>query len=328
MDKTAAKIKIFIAKGDEILRHLNILDSLAYESLLAQLKFIENAIRNSKNHARNIQLKWIASKKYLWFDDVKRSLLRSNGFIDKDMFEISNKNEIYDIIRRCNMTLFFNLLFSNFDPSVPDLPNVQQSFFFDYIVPSNMSHSEEIWDLDLNLRVQIYIYKMYKNPHKNTFNTMFPEETEGPPMYEKTYRKTRNRIKCYPEDVEGLMKEFPWENFTNKMYKLLNNIASDLEKPLLYKYTSIGTTSPVLSSSTSPDADDATQTNVDNNTDDEDQDMLLNSLTDSFSQSEEIVEQMMSHVNINENNQNNEPVMDELGDTSSDGNGSCNSVLG
>jgi hypothetical protein len=52
----------------------------------------------------------------------------------------------------------------------------------------------------------------------------------------------------------------------------------------------------VLSSSTSPDADDATQTNVDNNTD---YGMLLNSLTDSFSQSEEVVEQMMSRVNIN-----------------------------
>src|SRR5256885_14436424 len=115
MDKTTGKTNLFIAKDDELLRHLNILDTLAHESLEVQLKFIGKTIQSPTDRAKNIQLKWIASKKYLWFAEVKRSLLRSNGFIDIYMFEISNKDEIHDIIRRCNMTLFFNLMFSNFD---------------------------------------------------------------------------------------------------------------------------------------------------------------------------------------------------------------------
>src|SRR5436190_4111191 len=237
MDKTTGTNKSFIAKGDELLRHLNILDTLAQESLESQLKFFEKTIQNSTNRARSIQLKWIASKKYLWFDDVKRSLLKSNGFIDIDMFEIPDKNAIRDVVRRCNMTLFFNMLFSNFDPDEAYLPNVHPKHFFNYIVPSNMAHSEEIWDLDLNLRIQIYIYKMCKNPQKNVFNNMFPKKTEGPPIYKETYRKVFDTIKRYSEDVENLKNEFKWENFAKKMFKSLSNIANDLEMPLLYKYT-------------------------------------------------------------------------------------------
>lgn len=51
-----------IFKDDELLRYLHILDTLAYDSLAAQLKYFEKEIR-SKAPAVIKNLKWIASKK-------------------------------------------------------------------------------------------------------------------------------------------------------------------------------------------------------------------------------------------------------------------------
>src|SRR2546421_143114 len=81
---------------------------------------------------------------------------------------------LHNIICRCNMTLFFNMLFANFDPDVPDLPNVNYQAFFDHVVPPTLAQSEEIWDLGLKLRVQVYNYNMYKDPQKDMISVMFP----------------------------------------------------------------------------------------------------------------------------------------------------------
>ena len=72
----------------------------------------------------------------MWFDEVKRSLLKTGGFINIGNYKIRDKDDLhYDIVRRCNMTLFLTMLFANVDLTTPKFSNVESSHFFDYIVP-------------------------------------------------------------------------------------------------------------------------------------------------------------------------------------------------
>ncbi|GBB93990.1 hypothetical protein RclHR1_02270014 [Rhizophagus clarus] len=311
-----------VIKNDELLRYLHILDTLAYDSLVAQLKYFEKEIINqSPSTIKN--LKWIATKKFLCFFEVKRSLLKSSDFIDINKFNLSNKNVTFDnIIRRSNLTHFFNLLFANFDPAVPDFQNVDATSFFSYIVPPNLIKTEEIWDLDLNLRVQIYISKINKDPQqRNLYKVMFPnieDGDNGPPIYKETYINVRNIIERNSDDSEMLLKEFKWGKFVDDMFKCLSNIfnrINELEMPLLYKYTSIETP-PIPSSSSSTNSakvvifGDVLMEEVDNNVKkrrlaDEEEDEAISSdnigdnLGDSSSVSKkEEIEQIMSYVDI------------------------------
>ncbi|GBC09328.1 hypothetical protein RclHR1_08770007 [Rhizophagus clarus] len=250
-------ITAIIVKDDELLRHLHILDTLAYESLTAQLKYFEKKIMRNQEPSVILNLKRIASKKYMCFFEVKKSLLKSSDFIDINKFEISKKNEVFNTVIRSNVTHFFNLLFTNFDPAVPDLQKVDIESFFNYVVPTNLKQSEEIWDLYLKLRVQIYISIINKNPQKKFYNVMFPKDVvEGPPKYKETYLKVRKIIKRSPEDVEKLMQEFKWEKFVEGIIDYLSNITNELEMPLLYKCISIKaspiSSSPISSSPSSP----------------------------------------------------------------------------
>ncbi|CAG8695325.1 3767_t:CDS:2, partial [Funneliformis mosseae] len=239
----------YFAKNDEFLRHLHILDTLAYESLEAQIMFIGEAIRNPTNVVKNIQLKWHASTKFSWFYNVKQSLLNNNGFVDINMYNVSDNDEARTMVRRCNVTLFFNSLFAEFDPEASDLSNVDYRTFFDYIVPSSLSQSMEIWHLGLKLKTQLYLYKTRKEPLTNFFDKMFPKEIEGPPKYKEAHINLRNTIKRCSGDMDALLKKFSWYTFTQEMFLFLSGIAGDLDKPVLHKHTSIHT-SPVSSSST------------------------------------------------------------------------------
>ncbi|CAI2172417.1 14515_t:CDS:2 [Funneliformis geosporum] len=241
MDKTIVKTldPTYFAKNDEFLRHLHILDTLAYESLEAQITFIGETIRNPKNVVKNIQLKWHASTKFSWFYNVKRSLLNNNGFVDINMYSVSDNDEACNIVRRCNITLFFNSLFAEFDPESSDLSKVDYRTFFDYIVPPSLSQSMEIWQLGLKLKTQLYLYKMRKDPLTNIFNELFPEEIEGPPIYKEAHINLRNTIKKCSGDMDALLKYFGWYTFTQEMFIFLSCIAGELDKPVLHKHTSI-----------------------------------------------------------------------------------------
>lgn len=298
-----------IAKEDEIIRYLHILDTLAYDSLAAQLKYFEKEIRNQAPSVIK-HLKWVASKKYMCFYEVKKSLLKSGDFIDINKLKISNKNKLSNLVRRSNITHFFNLLFANFDPAVPDLQKVDIKSFFKYVVPPNLMQSEKIWDQDLNLRVQIYISILNKNPQKNLCNIMFPVVIEGPPMYKETYMKVRNIVNSCSEDVDKLTKEFKWGKFVEEMFKDLSKIINEVNKleiPLLYKYTSDEASHiPSSSSENIAIVEDASRKEIDSNAkkrrlaDIERDDFFSDNLGDSFTRREEMV-QKMSTVNINGN---------------------------
>lgn len=300
-----------IAKEDELVRYLHILDTLAYDSLAAQLKYFEKEIRNQAPSVIK-HLKWVASKKYMCFYEVKKSLLKSGDFIDIDKFEISNKNKLSNLVRRSNITHFFNLLFANFDPAVPDLQKVDTKSFFKYVVPPSLMQSEKIWDLDLNLKVQIYISMINKNPQKNLYKNMFPVVVEGgPPMYKETYMKVRNMVKCVSEDVDKLTKEFKWGRFVEEMFKNLSKIFNEvnkLEAPLLYKYTlDEASHIPSTSSANIIIVEDASRKEIENSAKkrrlvdiEKDDDIFSDNLGDSFTRREEMV-QKMSGVTINGN---------------------------
>jgi hypothetical protein len=285
---------------------------LAHDSLAAQLKYFEKEIRNQAPSVIK-HLKWIASKKYMCFYEVKKSLLKSGDFIDIDKFEISNKDKLYNLVRRSNITHFFNLLFANFDPAEPDLQKVDTKSFFNYVVPPRLMQNEAIWDLDINLRVQVYISIINKNPQKNLYNVMFPTVVEGPPMYKETYTKICNTIKHFSEDADMLMKEFKWRRFVEDMFKNLNTIFKEvnkLEMPLLYKcatyeashISSISSANNIIVENTprsTPrkriDSSVKKRRLADN---DGVEDIFSDNLGDSFSKREEII-QKMSSVNIN-----------------------------
>ncbi|GBC03356.1 hypothetical protein RclHR1_05090003 [Rhizophagus clarus] len=296
-----------ISKDDELLRYLHILDTLAYDSLTAQLKYFEKEIRNQAPSVIK-NLKWIASKKYMCFYEVKKSLLKSGDFINIDKFEVSNKNKLYDLVRRSNITHFFNLLFANFDPAVPDLQKIDTKSFFNYVVPPSFMQSERIWDIDLNLRVQIYISIINKNPQKNLYESMFPTSVNGPPMYKETYTKVRNIIKRCPEDVDALMKEFKWGRFVEEMFKHLSiifNRVNEYEIPLLHKHTSEEVSYLSSTSSNNIVVEDSSRKEIDGNTKkrrladaEGEEDILPDNLGDSFTRREEII-QKMSLVDIN-----------------------------
>lgn len=238
-------------KDDELLRYLHILDTLAYESLTAQLKYFEKKIQN-QDPSNILHLKRIATKKYMCFFEVKKSLLKSSDFIDINKFEISNKNDVYNLVVRSNITHFFNLLFTNLDPTLPDLQKVDIKSFFNYIVPPTLMKHEKVWDLYLNIRVQLYISRINKNPQKNLYRIMFPKiVVEGSSIYKETYIKVRNIIKRSPEDADRLMKEFKWGKFVEEMFKYISILFNELELPLLHKYTSITSikASPISSTS-------------------------------------------------------------------------------
>ncbi|GET50967.1 hypothetical protein GLOIN_2v1589342 [Rhizophagus irregularis DAOM 181602=DAOM 197198] len=298
------------AKEDELIRYLHILDTLAYDSLAAQLQYFEKEIRNQAPSIIK-HLKWVASKKYMCFYEVKKSLLKSGDFIDINKLKISNKNKLSNLVRRSNITHFFNLLFANFDPAVPDLQKVDIKSFFKYVVPPNLMQSEKIWDQDLNLRVQIYISILNKNPQKNLCNIMFPVVIEGgPPMYKETYMKVRNIVNSCSEDVDKLTKEFKWGKFVEEMFKDLSKIINEVNKfeiPLLYKYTSDEASHiPSSSSENIAIVEDASRKEIDSNAkkrrlaDIERDDFFSDNLGDSFTRREEMV-QKMSTVNINGN---------------------------
>ncbi|GES98830.1 protein TBF1 [Rhizophagus clarus] len=72
-----------ISKDDELLRYLHILDTLAYDSLTAQLKYFEKEIRNQAPSVIK-NLKWIASKKYMCFYEILNlSLIMSRGRVNE-----------------------------------------------------------------------------------------------------------------------------------------------------------------------------------------------------------------------------------------------------
>jgi hypothetical protein len=245
-----------IAKGDELLRYLHILDTLAYESLTAQVKYFEEKPQN-QDPSNILHLKRIAIKKYMCFFEVKKSLLKSSDFIDINKFEISNKNEVFKLIIHSNITHFLNLLFTNLDPTLPDLQKVDINSFFNYIVPPTLMKHGKVWDLYLNLRVQLYISKLNKNPQKNLYRNMFPKiMVEGPSNYKENYIKVRNIIKRSPEDADKLMKEFKWEKFVEEMFKYIYILVNELGMPLLHKFTSITSITSIkaspISSTSSP----------------------------------------------------------------------------
>jgi hypothetical protein len=236
-----------IVKDDELLRYLHILDTLAYESLTAQLKYFEKKIQNQEP-SDILYLKRIASKKFMCFFEVKKSLLKSSDFIDINKFDMSNKNEVFNIVLRSNINHFFNLLFTNYDPFVPNLQKVDIESFLNYVVPPTMIQLESIWDLYLNLRVQVYISIINRNPQKNFYRIMFPKAVKGPQMYKDAYMKFRNIIKHFPEDVDKLLREFKWGKFVEEMIKYLSKIINELELPFLYRCTLINA-SPISSTS-------------------------------------------------------------------------------
>jgi len=309
MDKKTIKTldPTFIAKNDEFLRHLHILDTLAYESLEAQLTFIGEAIRNPTNVVKHIQLKWIASTKFSWFYDVKQSLLNTNGFIDikdiNNLFDISNKNEAHNIIRRCNVTLFFNSLFAEFDPEASDLSNVDYRTFFDYVVPPELAQSMGIWNLGLKLKTQLYLYKMRKDPQTNMIDEMFPEEIEGPPIYKEAHIKFRNAIKFGSGDMDALSKQFSWCTFTQEMFMFLSRIAYDLDKPILYEHTSSspssirGLNEGILQKKVGSPGGNAKKPR--SSVVKQDQDIFMDNFGDSPSKKGEIV-QLISRANLND----------------------------
>ncbi|RGB41486.1 hypothetical protein C1646_739058 [Rhizophagus diaphanus] len=240
-----------IAKDEELLRHLHILDTLAYESLTAQVKYFKEKIQN-QDPSNILHLKRIATKKYMCFFEVKKSLLKSSDFIDIIKFEISNKNEVFNLIIYSNITHFFNLLFTNLDPTLPDLQKVDIKTFFNYIVPPTLMKHGKVWDLYLNFRVQLYISRINKNPQKNLFINMFPKIVDGPSNYKENYIKVRNIIKRSPEDADKLMKEFKWRKFVEEMFEYISILFNELGKPLLHEYTSKTSNTSITSIKASP----------------------------------------------------------------------------
>ncbi|CAG8824210.1 30803_t:CDS:2, partial [Gigaspora margarita] len=209
------------------LRHMHILDTLAFDALKARLAVFQLYLsqNNQSNEPFSVSKKQ-AKKAWEQFENTKHNLLTSDLFIEISNFDIFFKDLINSIVHRCNLATFSHIMLQQLIPSLESLYIAADSF--KYIMPENWNFVE--WELYLDLKTQLYI-RASSVSRDNCLDRIFPANAEQPSSRLTQYLERRDVLSN--NDPNTLSSKYPCKTFMSNIFDYIFNLSEKFDLPII-----------------------------------------------------------------------------------------------